>query len=288
MPRQTTKAGERRTSGALRLALGAMSALASVALWLGAWGVGGEAAAQDGAKRFPHEKHLDKIKNCTGCHVLDKATWEQKAKVASKHEPCNTSICHGEEWKKEPGDFCLTCHEKSLKVVYPPYRGRGASDWVTAKFSHKDHIKDQGNKSCEGCHAKVKVAAPKKGEKLLSPANDMARASHKECSKCHAKGISPAMADCQGCHEPSTGKVAPLASSQQDNYRVSYTFKHEAHAKTAKGNDCVGCHRNAMTGAGQAVPLPAMKDCESCHDGAKAFHALGPSCKRCHSIPGGL
>lgn len=263
--------------------------LGAVALGWGGAGVA-EVNAQEASAvgaRFPHDKHLDKIRSCTGCHELDKKTWEQKGKVARNHAPCNTPVCHGEEWKKEPGDFCLTCHQKNLQVKYPPYRARGESDWVLAKFSHKGHIKDQGDKACQSCHATLKVKAPAKGSDAR-PVADMGDATHKACAKCHDKGQAPAMADCVGCHAERSGKVEPSASASWDNYRVTYAFRHADHAKASKKNECGSCHKNAQTDAGQAVPLPAMIDCEGCHNGEVAFNARGTECRRCHQIPEGL
>lgn len=256
------------------------------------WCVGAgarEASAQEGAAsvgRFPHDKHLDKVRNCTGCHNLDRRTWEQKRKVAYNHSPCNTSVCHGEEWKKDPGEFCLTCHQKNLKVKYPPYRQGRESDWVVSGFSHQAHIGEAGDKACKNCHAPVRrVRKPKKGSDQR-PQADMNQAGHKECAKCHARGQAPAMSDCQGCHKVNQDK-GPEGSSWS-NYRVSYAFWHKDHARKSKQNECSGCHTNVMTGAGQPVPLPAMIDCESCHNGEVAFNARGTECRRCHQIPEGL
>lgn len=268
---------------ALLLLLGA-----SVLWWTGAGAR--EANAQEAttavAGRFPHDKHLDKVRNCTGCHNLDRRTWEQKRKVASNHSPCNTAVCHGEEWKKDPGDFCLTCHQKNLKVKYPPYRQGSESDWVVSGFSHKAHIGDKGDKACQSCHTPVRRVSKPRAGSSERPQADMEEAGHKACAKCHAKGQAPAMDDCQGCHKVNQAKGPE--GSDWNNYRVSYAFWHQDHAKKSKQNECSSCHSNVMTGAGQAVPRPEMISCESCHNGEVAFNARGTECRRCHQIPEGL
>lgn len=248
------------------------------------------ASAQE-APRFDHGSHVERVTDCSGCHSLAKGTYEQKGRVGAGHKPCNNSICHGNEWTSKPKwSFCNTCHvdAKNLRNLrYPPYRRRDQSDWLVDSFDHKAHI-EKAKGACEDCHGDARVRKPRTWTTDV-PGNDKTDAGHKACSKCHGKQAQPAMADCTGCHTPRAGRkvgVAKSATWYQD--RVRFGFWHKDHEKISKNKDCGSCHNNVMVGKGQAVPLPEMKACESCHDGKTAFDAKGVQCRKCHLVPDGL
>ena len=88
--------------------------------------------------------------------------------------------------------------------------------------------------------------------------------------------------------ERGSGGQSPTAAQQTSPFRVKAKFEHVAHARLvlAKGleRNCTPCHGG--TGA-QFQARPKMPMCESCHDGKKAFDALGTQCFRCHQAPSG-
>src|SRR5262245_26665492 len=108
--------------------------------------------------RFHHEAHAAKVKEkgvpdvaCNGCHKLEaKTNWEQAlpvGKAGGVHSACSSAGCHQaiyNEFKKHrDSPFCFTCHVEKLgkKLVYPPYRERGVSDFQLSTFAHKEHIR---------------------------------------------------------------------------------------------------------------------------------------------------
>jgi c(7)-type cytochrome triheme protein len=248
--------------------------------------------ASQESPRFNHETHLERVIDCTGCHTLHKKTYEQKLVVGTGHKPCNSKLCHGAEFSKRVPKwaFCNTCHadKKNIhKRHYPPYRRRSESDWLVDKFAHDTHIERTSGK-CKTCHADQKS---RKRRKLTAkiPKNDKGDAGHKACASCHAKKVRPLMKECRGCHSLRAGReVAVAKSSTWYNDRVRYAFWHKAHEKDSRNKDCQACHANVRVGAGEAVPLPTMESCESCHNGKVAFDARGTQCRKCHLVPAGL
>ncbi len=276
-------------------------------------GASGTASA-DGLPRFNHEQHAaitPRPPSCASCHDMKRGNrWIQKDPVASGrtrgHQPC--AGCHQHQKLFLPfGDlvernrFCGTCHEDLARprdVRYPPYLGRGESSFVVAGFDHKVHVETEGA-SCAGCHPGAAAAPPpvRRGRKPPTVATPH---PHAGCSdgKCHGgTKTKPAMDDCQGCHRNAREIVAaaatgadapralpPLATAVRHDYRVTERFDHARHAAGAKENDCAKCHGNVSVPAGQVVPLPPMASCEGCHDGKRAFYALGFGCKKCHTV----
>ena len=254
-------------------------------------------SAQGKPGRFSHQQHGKNAENCTSCHRISAATkWLEKGKVATgrggnEHRPCSNGGCHANQFTtRRAGAFCWSCHVGTLRSVrYPPYRRRGESEFVLQKFSHKAHIRD-GNKGCEQCHTPEKK---KKTRKKADPRTetDMIAVSHQVCGEtiCHGDKVSPMMSECASCHavKAEGAKVAPLATSVWSNKRVAVAFGHTEHMKASKEDACGTCHTNTQVGTGEVIPLPMMQTCESCHDGTRAFSALGFDCVKCHVVPDG-
>lgn len=256
---------------------------------LGCWllGVAGSSAPAAAApKRFDHVQHERSAKlSCNRCHKLRRRDdWSTRRPVGARgevHSPCSDAGCHAQEFRRIRGrrrNFCLTCHQKRIsgRLRFPPYRARGASDFVLGTLSHPSHA---GVSRCGRCH--VDQAGGSRGL-------DFAPVGHARCGDagCHAK-VAPKMTDCAGCHRPKTGAVGVRASREKDLYRVTRRFDHEAHARAARRDDCGDCHLAAAIAPspGGAVALPNMPTCERCHDGRTAFAALGTKCGKCHAKP---
>jgi len=244
-----------------------------VAVLLALFAVPGEAQE---SPRFSHAQHTDQT--CASCHPMTAANrWTAPFPVASGkkgHEPC--SSCHQHEAMYRPPfpakevrlKFCGTCHGAEgtdfSKAKYPPYRERGASDFWLATFEHGKHAALRG---CDTCHG-TSTRAPGK---------------HAGCSDraCHGGNAKPVMDACSGCH---TVKKGPIITRAWSDFRTRDAFTHGKHAQVSKQNDCARCHGDTAAPAGAPVPLPKMIQCESCHDGKAAFHALGTGCRKCHQV----
>jgi hypothetical protein len=244
-------------------------------------------ASTDG--RFDHAVHKKNPVPCNDCHRLSASSgWLQKiavGKAGEVHEPCSGGKCHFNKYvrfnKSKDLPFCLECHvdRPQGKLRYPPYRDRGAGDFWLARFDHGVHLAQQGS-TCESCHAPRK--SPIKGREI-------GRSAHEGCASapCHGEKTPPKMNACEGCHKSREGaEVQIAASSAPSHYRVSTSFAHAAHEKSAKSNVCKDCHTNTAVKMGELVPLPPMIACEHCHDGKAAFAALGTACTKCHGQGG--
>lgn len=279
-------------------------AACALACWV-AWaclGVG-EAQAEGRKGAFSHAQHGDKVKECTGCHRLSEATgWVERQLVGTgrggnEHRPCSNGGCHANQWgSRAASAFCWTCHTGTLRSVrYPPYAARGESEFYLKPFSHKAHIRE-GNKGCEQCHVQAKkrpLKAPrgaKRDEMVWDDRLDMVTVGHQVCGEriCHGGEIKPHMSACSGCHVArGEAAVEPLQTASRTEYSVRFAFDHAGHAARSGEGACASCHTNAAVGAGEAVPLPPMVTCEGCHNGTRAFNALGHACRRCHLVPEG-
>lgn len=240
-------------------------------------------AAPIAERLFDHVRHGKTVRvDCTRCHPANQdGTWAQQGK--KEHARCFT--CHKYSsscptLQEKEGRVCLTCHTKFKKSCVPAAYVRptlGKKEF-SAVYSHKLHFRPDSKtgSQCETCHGEFGAGVPTSGANATG---------HGVCSACHARGVSPRLnKGCVACHESgSSGQVSPV--SVADPYSVR--FDHKAHAaKDRAGNakNCLGCHEGAKTATTKAVPSPSMKDCRSaCHDGSKAFDALGTNCTRCHS-----
>lgn len=297
-----SRRGERRATrrgGWLRAAAWGLAGALALLVGLG----GGEAWAENNKPRFSHAQHAERTPDCTGCHRISEASgWQERQLVGTgrggnEHRPCSNGGCHANQWgSRTASAFCWTCHTGTLRTVrYPPYAVRGESEFYLKPFSHKAHIRE-GNKGCEQCHTLAKkkpLKAPrgaKKDELLWDGRVDMVTVGHQVCGEriCHGGEIKPHMSSCAGCHvQRGDQEVTPLATASTSSYRVKYAFDHAAHEKGSGDGACATCHINAAVGAGEVVPMPPMVSCEGCHNGSRAFSALGHACRRCHLVPEG-
>lgn len=151
------------------------------------------------------------------------------------------------------------------------------------RFDHSRHAEV----ACTSCHAGA-VASKRASESLVPP---MAA-----CAECHAADAEPTLASCQGCHDGYAVTAEAPVSEAADWQAVRpapmpaarrptrIRFDHAAHitrlvarggpAATAEAT-CQGCHSADAAGR---PSMPAMTDCTSCHDGARA----PGTCQTCH------
>lgn len=245
----------------------------------------GSAFASPPDGRYDHARHADHSANCNDCHRLEAATqWQQRVRVAKgggTHAACTK--CHEKEWAsfdpRKGSALCGSCHDLSAarpnfaKIHYPPYRRGEESQFRLSKFSHADHLRD-GNRGCSQCHAMETAGMP--------GALDFKAIGHETCGNqiCHGERVAPLMSDCRACHELGP---RPAASALEASLRVDVGFAHDKHQQLAKDAQCGDCHTNVAVGAGVRIPRPPMISCERCHDGTKAFSALGTQCAKCHA-----
>lgn len=244
------------------------------------------AAAKE--RLFDHARHAKIVKvECNRCHeASDDGLWMKEGK--KEHARCFS--CHKFSssctvLQAKEGRVCLTCHTTFKSSCIP-------ADYVkpelgklefTAIYSHRLHIRPRANtgKQCENCHGDFGAAAPEVGS--LS-------AGHGLCSGCHARGVSPRIKEsCDGCHLDIKTAKTPVAPKEANPYSVKGSFDHRAHAEIGRvdtaGKACLACHGNiTQAESDHVIPLPTMQGCQkACHDGEKAFDAVGATCTRCHS-----
>ncbi len=110
-----------------------------------------------------------------------------------------------------------------------------------------------------------------------------------QCESCHRNQPHEDLGGCKLCHSALSWKnVAPdhQTAEPPSIFRVKSRFNHVAHEwqVTARGlkPTCGSCHVGL-----DFLKRPAMQTCEGCHDGTRAFDALGTQCDRCHEAPPG-
>src|SRR2546423_648175 len=78
--------------------------------------------------------------------------------------------------------------------------------------------------------------------------------------------------------DTSPARAAPPPEAEEGSaFRASFSPPRHQQVSGAK---CMSCHANATTA--DRPERPAMKACESCHDGKQAFDARGTHCGKCH------
>lgn len=262
-----------------RCALLAVGLIALLALVGVAVAAGPKVIARD-TRKFDHALHAKvsaaagKGAGCAACHKLDANGEPQAGREHVRCAQCHTYPRACDVMKrsgpKGQARICGACHVPStsrcLPADLPP---QPKTDSYEARFTHGKHasLGASIDKNCAQCHtAQAAGAAPKVG-------------AHKSCSGCHnANGAKPVMSDCVGCHQAPRGRTAPGA----DPFRLA-SFDHRAHHAASKQASCLGCH-DKLLGAGEgALPRPSMLGCQTrCHDGQKAFSAVGTKCTSCH------
>lgn len=262
---------------ALGLALGLVAVTAAVAA------AAGPPVIKRAERRFDHDKHAQvsaaagKPAACAACHTLDAAG----APVPGRDHP-RCAQCHTYprscDLMKQPGPkgqarICQVCHvPTSTRCLPPDLPPPPKGDSFAARFTHGKHLAlgTSIEKDCAQCHA------------AQGPADAPKIAAHTLCAGCHnPNGAKPTLAECQSCHQaPRARPAAPT-----DPYRLG-GFDHRAHHAASRQASCLGCHDKLIgTGAAgdAALPRPSMAAClGKCHDGQKAFAAVGTRCTACH------
>lgn len=128
------------------------------------------------------------------------------------------------------------------------------------KFSHKFHINEQGI-TCIDCHIDAS-GSTSSADKLFG--------NHNSCTACHQEQID---ANCEFCH------------IEKDNYEAflnperEIIFSHKLHLDIENLN-CETCHKGLTeVEYASAKNMPAMKDCNTCHDNTRATNL----CENCHT-----
>lgn len=282
----------RGISGKCMPVVGLFALLAALAVLASpAKGQSGMATSAPKDRLFSHEAHASTVKlKCARCHAsTDDGEWVQKGK--KEHARCFD--CHkfssscGTLAQKE-GKVCATCHITFKSSCMPAgYDRPDADPEYRADYSHKLHIRPSAKtgEQCEQCHGSF--GSKSKQEASLA-------AGHALCAGCHARGVTPRIKEsCDGCHiEKKTGDASVAGSGEDNPYSVKGAFDHVSHAREDRvgtaGQACLTCHSNIKTAdSNQAVPMPTMQGCtSSCHNGEKAFNAIGATCTRCHTNGG--
>lgn len=252
-------------------------------------------------RRFDHAAHeklvaaSGKTLGCEGeCHSVDA---EGKFQKTGKREHSRCSSCHKIFRRCTPGNrkegrVCLACHQnfKSNCFSGPKPDFENMKNTYVATYSHKQHIQPgaSSGRQCEGCHGKFGDAPPRRAGALSG--------GHDFCSACHERGAEPLMKDCASCHvdrKSPEGKVPVALPRTPTPYSTGGAFDHSRHAREQRvgteGRECLTCHANiAESKDNKVIPLPTMESCyKSCHDGRRAFSAIGATCTRCHQQKGG-
>jgi len=221
---------------------------------------------------------------CADCHQW-KADGKMNLKGGQEHGTRCTK-CHDEKTTKcfvDPAKGthlrCQSCHRFTAgDPCYEPVpKALSKPANYPSTFDHGQHVvfKVGIEKDCANCHRKN------------APPGSVPFIAHQRCFQCHGQkgnSISSKITwdECSKCHEAQKPKP-PVAG---DPFRLG-KFDHQKHHAMSNQASCTSCH-SAMSGTeGTSVPRPAMASClKSCHDGAKAFSAVGTKCTSCHIAAG--
>jgi hypothetical protein len=239
-------------------------------------------------RKFDHARHITAAQTakqanrrtaaCADCHQMDNQGTRQPGKehaircVKCHKDPltCNAVKVPG---PASPARRCIICHvptpgSKCTPNDMPPLP---QTDSFQAGFAHGKHIQFGAaiERECATCHV----------DQALPPTTTPPPA-HNLCASCHDGQRSKlGMTNCDGCHKQPQAKAGPSG----DPYRIA-NFNHRQHHMTANEAACTKCHTKEAIVSGQTVPRPGMLGCQqACHDGVKAFSAVGTSCTRCHT-----
>ncbi len=270
----------------------ALALVAVVAVAMPAIGKSKMDAAPAKERLFDHARHAQTVKvECARCHeVKDGGGWVKTGK--KEHARCFS--CHKFSancgtLKRKEGRVCVSCHVTMKAACLPAayHKPAAGKNDFSATYSHRLHIRPRASsgRQCETCHGDFGRIAPKTGG---------LGGGHALCSGCHAYGVSPRIKEsCDGCHVDLSGsKAAVLAPRAANVYAVKRKFDHQAHAMVGRvgtaGRECLTCHENIRDAKeDDLIPMPTMQGCQqACHDGKKAFDALGTTCTRCHTAGG--
>ena len=233
-------------------------------------------------RKFDHDRHVNaarqagKSADCKDCHRMDASGNALPGKEHTRCASCHTypSSCATlrTPGPKGPARVCEVCHVAKRKECLPgDLPAPPTADSFTEKFAHGKHLAfgvgiEAG---CVQCHAGQAPGPVPKGQ------------AHKLCSTCHnAQGVAAQkpISNCTTCHAQSS---QPKPTTPPDAYRLA-GFDHKAHhAASQKTAGCTSCH-DKLVGSSD-VPRSSMLGCQTkCHDGGKAFSAVGTKCTQCH------
>jgi Zn finger protein HypA/HybF involved in hydrogenase expression len=264
-----------------------------------------------------HNVHVDDLGlDCTACHAAEEGAPAGDNRVALSQRPYHTACadCHEEiAAAEEDGPRCKVCHTAPVELDDWP-----SGEVVLGKFSHAKHVDPNGRvnketgvrQDCTFCHAA--------GESGGNPS----RPNHPQCGSCHAgaNAVSPVIdlkgdsKTCLGCHsldrieahltarrlgQPQPPSAADAWANPRGRvYRDIVPLPHARHVQRRDGAaiDCVTCHAAILgqTDVAAATAVPAMTDCQKCHDNASFVGGkyLTKECRVCHtsieadSLPG--
>ena len=232
-----------------------------------------------GDRHFDHAAHAAALTQrggeikCDRCHPTQ-GTAAQLTDTGTNavvdHGLCQGAGCHGDAFAKDTrcesiksaklDGVCAVCHIKESCFVPPP----ATVDQMQAQFAHGRHatLGTSIEAECAQCHTK-------------EAGTSAATTGHKACSGCHERGVKPTMFDCLSCH---TGKPKAMPAQPAD-----LAFDHGQHATASKQRSCLACHGTPADTTPFAELPPKMLGCAAaCHDGKRAFSAVGTTCTRCH------
>lgn len=211
-----------------------------------------------------HErKHRGTRSSCDTCHNVD--NWKT---VAYTQHTYNPELLPG----KHRTATCLQCH--------PRFRFNNSSRSAPCESCHEKDRPHEDLGACKACHSPLSWG---------KVAPNLTVATTQRAGAEAGQPPLPPGSTLGGSSEPSRVPQGLTAAQQSGLFRVKAKFEHSAHARLvlAKGLEptCTPCHGG--TGA-QFQARPTMQLCESCHNGKKAFDALGTQCFRCHEAPTGM
>jgi c(7)-type cytochrome triheme protein len=256
---------------------------------------GREKATPRAQRGFDHKAHAAALRQKTGgtegcagaCHrsELD-GGWvhDKKREHARCFESCHTFATSCGTLAAGAGRVCITCHTNLKERCLPAgaIRTPPGPSTMPARYSHRVHIQPGASgRQCEACHGEFGDRAPRgRGSMAID---------HGDCGDCHGRRAEPRMTQCQSCHAAPTARPPARTANP---YAVTGAFSHQRHASERRvgtaGRECMTCHANiAQARDDAAMPMPTMRGClDGCHDGAKAFSAVGATCTRCHKGSG--
>lgn len=235
-------------------------------------------------RKFDHDRHARSAAAageqaaCKDCHRYDASGALRGGKEHDRCASCHTypSSCATMKQRgpKGPARVCEVCHVAKRRECLPDdLPPPPKADSFTARFTHGKHLQLGASieKDCATCH------------QAQAPGNARKVAAHQLCAGCHnPNGARPTIAECAACHVAPTAKTAAAA----DPFRLA-GFDHKRHHGASRQASCLGCHERLVGAGDAAMPRPSMLGCQTqCHDGQKAFAAVGTSCTTCHQGAG--
>jgi hypothetical protein len=259
---------------------------ASVVLWAGVAEAAGPKRIPIAQRKFDHARHevaAQKSATCKDCHQMDASGVRKKGKehghrcVKCHNDPATCTSAMKSSAVNSPGRRCVVCHvmDKCKPPNLPP---PPASRTFQASFQHGAHMGFGAaiERECATCH---------KNQAPAGAATGAAGVGHSLCSDCHKVGgrSKVNMTNCEGCHQAPKAAGGGTAATAWSLSKFDHR-KHHLEATRNQAN-CLNCHsKDKMVGAGgAAVPRPDMLTCQNqCHNGTKAFSAVGTRCTSCH------